>query len=111
MCLALTSVANIGGREMAETLAGDIQRLLVSQYVDARYLAFEWELSRSHGGLVVPLTRDSNSFVKKKSALALLRLYRKYPDVIPMGEWRHSVLNLLDEKDLVCPECRFPTQM
>jgi hypothetical protein len=45
--------------------------------------------------------RDSNSFVKKKSALALLRLYRKYPDVIPMGEWRMSVLKLLDEKDLV----------
>lgn len=74
VCLALTCVANIGGREMAETLASDIQRLLVSQ--------------------------DSNSFVKKKSALALLRLYRKSPDVIPMGEWRHSVLNLLDEKDL-----------
>jgi hypothetical protein len=33
VCLALTCVANIGGREMAETLAADIQRLLVSQYV------------------------------------------------------------------------------
>lgn len=38
VCLALTSVANIGGREMAETLAADIQRLLVSQYVGARRL-------------------------------------------------------------------------
>lgn len=55
--------------------------------------------------------RDSNSFVKKKSALALLRLYRKYPDVIPMGEWRHSVLNLLDEKDLVCAETRFSIRL
>ncbi|KAJ1973915.1 hypothetical protein H4R35_003869, partial [Dimargaris xerosporica] len=49
-CLALHAIANIGGREMAETLSGEVQKLLVS-----------------------PLSR---SFVKKKAALCLLRLFR-----------------------------------
>ena len=29
-CLALHAIANIGGKEMAESLAGDVHRLLVS---------------------------------------------------------------------------------
>jgi AP-2 complex subunit alpha len=29
-CLALHAIANIGGREMAETLANDVHRLLIS---------------------------------------------------------------------------------
>ena len=32
-CLALHAIANIGGREMAETLANDVYRLLISRYV------------------------------------------------------------------------------
>jgi vesicle coat complex subunit len=32
-CLALHAIANIGGREMAETLATDVHRLLISPYV------------------------------------------------------------------------------
>jgi len=32
-CLALHAIANIGGREMAESLANDVHRLLVSGYV------------------------------------------------------------------------------
>eukprot|EP00124_Ichthyophonus_hoferi_P002493 Ihof_evm1s172 gene=Ihof_evmTU1s172 len=73
-CLALTCVANIGGREMAETLGNEVQSLLVSG--------------------------DSSSFIKKKAALALLRLYRKSPDILPVGEWSHRVVKLLDERDL-----------
>ncbi len=30
-CLALHAIANIGGREMAESLSVDVQRLLVSR--------------------------------------------------------------------------------
>lgn len=37
-CLALHAIANIGGREMAETLATDVHRLLISPYV---YFIFE----------------------------------------------------------------------
>lgn len=32
-CLALHAIANIGGREMAESLAPDVHRLLISPYV------------------------------------------------------------------------------
>lgn len=32
-CLALHAIANIGGKEMAESLAEDVHRLLISQYV------------------------------------------------------------------------------
>jgi len=32
-CLALHAIANIGGREMAESLSVDVQRLLVSRLI------------------------------------------------------------------------------
>ncbi|CAG8556564.1 9730_t:CDS:2 [Paraglomus brasilianum] len=73
-CLALHAIANIGGREMAESLNGDVHRLLISP--------------------------ASKSFVKKKAALTLLRLYRKHPDVIPAVDWSERLIALLDEPDL-----------
>ncbi|KAJ3092583.1 hypothetical protein HK102_005352 [Quaeritorhiza haematococci] len=76
-CLALQAIANTGGREMAESLAGDVQRLLLSS--------------------------SSRSFVKKKAALCLLRLFRKHPDVVPAQDWAGRLVNILDEPDLgVC---------
>ncbi|ORX54925.1 Adaptor protein complex AP-2 alpha subunit [Hesseltinella vesiculosa] len=73
-CLALHAIANIGGREMAESLSHDVHRLLISP--------------------------TSQSFVKKKAALTLLRLFRKYPDVIPVTDWAERIVNLMDEYDL-----------
>ncbi|KAI9475721.1 MAG: adaptin N terminal region-domain-containing protein [Benjaminiella poitrasii] len=73
-CLALHAIANIGGREMAESLAVDVHRLLISP--------------------------TSKSFVKKKAALTLLRLFRKYPDVIPVTDWSDRIIALMDEYDL-----------
>ncbi|KAI7900228.1 adaptin N terminal region-domain-containing protein [Cokeromyces recurvatus] len=73
-CLALHAIANIGGREMAESLALDVHRLLISP--------------------------TSKSFVKKKAALTLLRLFRKYPDVIPVTDWAERIISLMDEYDL-----------
>ncbi|CAO3631886.1 unnamed protein product [Cunninghamella blakesleeana] len=73
-CLALHAIANIGGREMAESLANDVHRLLISP--------------------------TSKSFVKKKAALTLLRLFRKYPDVIPVTDWAERIINIMDEYDL-----------
>lgn len=32
-CLALHAIANVGGQEMAEALAPDVHRLLISPYV------------------------------------------------------------------------------
>ncbi|KAG2185977.1 hypothetical protein INT43_002415 [Umbelopsis isabellina] len=73
-CLALHAIANIGGREMAETLATDVHRLLISP--------------------------TSRSFVQKKAALTLLRLFRKHPDVIPVQDWAERIINMMGEYDL-----------
>lgn len=61
---------------MAESLAPDVHRLLIS-----------------------PVT---GSFVKKKAALTLLRLYRKHPSVIPLAEWGERVTTIMDDENLVC---------
>ncbi|RKP37823.1 Adaptor protein complex AP-2 alpha subunit [Dimargaris cristalligena] len=73
-CLALHAIANIGGREMAETVSGEVQKLLIS-----------------------PI---SKSFVKKKAALCLLRLFRKHSDVLPAVEWAERILPILDDPDI-----------
>ncbi|KAJ7492617.1 adaptin N terminal region-domain-containing protein [Mycena latifolia] len=73
-CLALHAIANVGGSEMAEALSEDVHRLLISP--------------------------TSHSFVKKKAALTLLRLYRKHPDVIPAAEWALRIISIMDDEDL-----------
>ncbi|TBU35254.1 Adaptor protein complex AP-2 alpha subunit [Dichomitus squalens] len=73
-CLALHAIANVGGQEMAEALAEDVHRLLISP--------------------------TSENFVRKKAALTLLRLYRKHPDVIPAKEWALRIVSIMDDSDL-----------
>ncbi|KFH48732.1 AP-2 complex subunit alpha-like protein [Hapsidospora chrysogenum ATCC 11550] len=72
-CLALHAIANVGGREMGEALSGEVHRLLISP--------------------------TSKSFVKKKSALTLLRLFRKYPDIVS-PQWAERIIHLMDDVDL-----------
>lgn len=48
-------------------------------------------------------SRTSKSFVKKKAALTLLRLYRKHPDVIPAADWALRIVSILDDQNLVRP--------
>ncbi|KAF4123875.1 AP-2 complex subunit alpha [Geosmithia morbida] len=72
-CLALHAIANIGGREMGEALSSEVHRLLISP--------------------------TSKSFVKKKSALTLLRLYRKHPDIVS-PQWAERIVHLMDDTDL-----------
>ncbi|PLB40549.1 AP-2 complex subunit alpha [Aspergillus candidus] len=72
-CLALHAVANVGGREMGEALATDVHRLLISP--------------------------TSKAFVKKKAALTLLRLYRKYPGIV-QNEWAERIISLMDDPDM-----------
>ncbi|KAL6718468.1 hypothetical protein ACLMJK_004559 [Lecanora helva] len=75
-CLALHAIANVGGREMGEALSGDVHMLLISP--------------------------TSKSFVKKKAALTLLRLYRKYPGIVQQ-EWAERIISLMDDPDMgVC---------
>ncbi|KAI0047833.1 Adaptor protein complex AP-2 alpha subunit [Auriscalpium vulgare] len=73
-CLALHAIANVGGTEMAEALCEDVHRLLISP--------------------------TSESMVKKKAALTLLRMYRKHPDVIPAAEWALRIVAIMDDLDL-----------
>ncbi|KAI9820235.1 MAG: hypothetical protein M1827_005857 [Pycnora praestabilis] len=72
-CLALHAIANVGGREMGEALSGDVHRLLISP--------------------------TSKAFVKKKAALTLLRLYRKYPAIV-QHEWAERIISLMDDPDM-----------
>eukprot|EP00004_Rigifila_ramosa_P026248 TRINITY_DN808_c0_g1_i1.p1 TRINITY_DN808_c0_g1~~TRINITY_DN808_c0_g1_i1.p1 ORF type:complete len:998 (-),score=275.97 TRINITY_DN808_c0_g1_i1:42-3035(-) len=72
-CLALAAVANIGGKELAEALSNHIQKLLVSS-----------------------TSRDS---VKKKSALCLLKLFRRFPDMLPSDQWAERLTTLLNESN------------
>ncbi|RHZ60584.1 AP-2 complex subunit alpha [Aspergillus thermomutatus] len=72
-CLALHAVANVGGREMGEALSTDVHRLLISP--------------------------TSKAFVKKKAALTLLRLYRKYPGIV-QNEWAERMISLMDDPDM-----------
>jgi len=73
-CLALHAIANLGGRDMSEALAGDVHRLLISP--------------------------TSRTFVKKKAALTLLRMYRKYPEVILAEEWAPRIVAAMDDENL-----------
>ncbi|KAJ3182002.1 hypothetical protein HDU87_000340 [Geranomyces variabilis] len=73
-CLALQAIANISAREMAEALSTDVMRLLTSG--------------------------QTKSFVKKKAALCLLRLFRRHPDLIPMKEWSEKLLVGMEDFDL-----------
>ncbi|KAF8846383.1 Adaptor protein complex AP-2 alpha subunit [Paxillus ammoniavirescens] len=73
-CLALHAIANVGSSEMAEALLEDVHRLLISP--------------------------TSQTFVKKKAALTLLRLYRKHPEVIPAAEWALRLVSIMDDQDL-----------
>ncbi|KAH9217022.1 putative AP-2 adaptor complex subunit alpha [Leptodontidium sp. 2 PMI_412] len=72
-CLALHAIANVGSREMGEALSGEVHRLLISP--------------------------TSKSFVKKKAALTLLRLYRKHPDIV-QPQWAERIISLMDDADM-----------
>ncbi len=45
------------------------------------------------------MPRTSKSFVKKKAALTLLRLYRKYPSIVQL-EWAERIISLMDDPDM-----------
>jgi vesicle coat complex subunit len=41
----------------------------------------------------------STTFVKKKAALTLLRLYRKHPTVLPVTDWADRIVSMMDDTD------------
>jgi AP-2 complex subunit alpha len=73
-CLALCAIANIGGKELAEAVARDVERILFS--------------------------RSIFPVVRKKAALCLLRLARINRDLLPAGEFGKKLTTLLEDKNL-----------
>ena len=73
-CLALSAIANIGGKELAETVAGDVTRILFS--------------------------RSIFPVVRKKAALCLLRMVRISKDLLPAEEHAKKLISLLEDKNL-----------
>ncbi|KAI8999428.1 adaptin N terminal region-domain-containing protein [Gaertneriomyces semiglobifer] len=71
-CLALHAIANIGAREMADALAGDVMRLL----------------------------EEGRTFVAKKAALCLLRLFRRHPDLVPAKDWLSRIVKMMEGHDM-----------
>lgn len=96
-CLALHAIANVGGSDMAEALAPDVHRLLISPCVVFGPL----RQSVVHFVNDCRTRSTSRSFVKKKAALTLLRMYRKHPEVIPAADWALRIVSILDDADLV----------
>jgi AP-2 complex subunit alpha len=45
------------------------------------------------------LSSTSKAFVKKKAALTLLRLYRKYPGIV-RNEWAERIISIMDDPDM-----------
>ena len=74
-CLGLSCIANVGGREFADSLAGDVETIL--------------------------LTPTYRPVVRKKAALCLLRLFRKNPEILLSETFAYKIVDLLDaERDL-----------
>src|ERR1700733_12983444 len=57
----------------------------------------EWSQVANLSMLII--RRTSKSFVKKKAALTLLRLYRKSPEIVQL-EWAERIISLMDDPDL-----------
>lgn len=74
VCLALHCIANVGGKDMAASVIGEVQRLLVE--------------------------RDAPFSVKKKAALCLLRFARKAPELLPRGDFTARIVELISCPDL-----------
>ncbi|RNF01594.1 alpha-adaptin-like protein [Trypanosoma conorhini] len=69
MSLALTAIANAGGKDFAEVMSSGVKGILVND---------RW-----------------NVHIRKKAVLTYLRIYRKYPDVVDLAEVVPVVTDLL----------------
>ncbi|KAJ2786429.1 hypothetical protein GGI15_001519 [Coemansia interrupta] len=74
VCLALNAISNIGSREMAEVLTSDI--------------------------VVQLLSPAASMFIKKKAALCLLRLVRRFPEAVKAHQWVGRITPYLGHRDI-----------
>lgn len=93
-CLALSAIANIGGKQMAEAqLAPAATKLLLAKYCLIPFPFFEKFIHSF-------VNRTSPNMVKKKAAMCLLQLHRKYADFITPDAWAERINQLMQLKDL-----------
>lgn len=51
------------------------------------------------GSYTDPRLSTSTTFVKKKAALTLLRLYRKHPSVLDVNDWAERIVGMMGDPD------------
>ena len=74
--LALQCIANIGNTEMVEVFSSEVPKLIISG--------------------------ETSDSVKQCAALCLLHLYRIKKDVLHQADWTSRIVQLLNDKHLVC---------
>lgn len=92
--LALAAVSNIGGEDLAEALAGEVQRL-VTMFLDDNSAAYS-----AAPGVSAEKEYRHRALLCKKAALCLLRLFRTNPDCVVLEEWMKRMARLLEDRDL-----------
>ena len=78
-CLALTAIANAGGKDFAETMANAVKKLIV--------------------------TNSTNPQLRKKALLTYLRLYRKYREVVDVSEVAPIAVDLILNPNMGLSNC------
>lgn len=91
-CLALATVSNIGGSDLAEALARDVQGLIERPIDQGGY--------NLNSGLDAEVTARNRSAILKKGCLCMLRIFRSNSECVDPGAWLHQLAQLLEDRDL-----------
>lgn len=87
-CLALATVSNVGGNDLAEALCRDVQAVIERPLETGGY--------NLNAGADAELTARNRSALLKKACLCMLRLYRTNADVVDVGAWLHHLAGCVD---------------
>jgi len=91
-CLALSTVANLGGNELAEALCRDVQGVIERPIDNSGY--------NLNSGVDAELDARNRAAVLKKGCLCILRMFRANPDCVDSAAWLHQLAQLLEDRDV-----------
>jgi AP-2 complex subunit alpha len=91
--LALSAVSNMGGTNLADALAPDVQRILL-QAIDQHHAAYS-----NNPNITMEQEQRNRNLLVKKASLCLLRLYRTNPECVLMEDWMKRIAKLLEDRD------------
>eukprot|EP01040_Poterioochromonas_malhamensis_P009825 gene9826-10669_t len=89
--LALAAVSNMGGKDLAEALSGDVQRLIVSPLQPVPSYSLGQNLENEF---------RNKSQLCKKASICLLRLFQTNPECVILDEWVMRLAKLLEDRDM-----------